>query len=240
MHLNADKLSLSHGGEWTLSANGIFGGEGVHLVTGPVGSGKTTLASALAGIFEPASGRIVREGVSRLSLSMQFPEYHVTGFLVKDEIRSWHLPVTETLRKSGLEGGRQDRKTLTLSRGELKRLHLACLLGSPPWDAVILDEPFAGLDCKEKRRVCATIEEKRHPVTIIFTHEQAVLPAADVIWEIEVGGTLICRGGRVPPEAIPAWKGAPPRYLTRALEEGARPENIRLQDAKEALCRMHA
>jgi energy-coupling factor transporter ATP-binding protein EcfA2 len=232
MHLNADKLSLSHG-EWTLSANGIVG-EGVHLVTGPVGSGKTTLASALAGIFEPASGRIVREGVSRLSLSMQFPEYHVTGFLVKDEIRSWHLPVTETLRKSGLEG-RQDRKTLTLSRGELKRLHLACLLGSP-WDAVILDEPFAGLDCKEKRRVCATIEEKRHPVTIIFTHEQAVLPAADVIWEIEVG-TLICRG-RVP-EAIPAWKGAP-RYLTRALEEGARPENIRLQDAKEALCRMHA
>jgi len=231
MHLKADKLILSHG-EWTLSADGSFR-KGVHLVTGPVGSGKTTLASALAGIFEPASGQITREGVSRLTLSMQFPEYHVTGFLVKDEIRSWHLPVTETLRKSGLEG-RENAKTLTLSRGELKRLHLTCLLGNA-WDAVILDEPFAGLDCREKRRVCTAIEERKHPLIIIFTHEQAVLPAADHIWEIEEGA-LVCRG-KVP-EAIPAWKGAP-RYLTRALEEGAQPENIRLHDATEALCRMH-
>jgi len=164
---------------------------------------------------------------------MQFPEYHVTGFLVKDEIRSWHLPVTDTLQKSGLDG-RENTKTLTLSRGELKRLHLTCLLGNP-WDAVILDEPFAGLDCREKRRFCAAIEERKHPLIIIFTHEQAVLPAADVIWEIE-GDALVCRGSV--PEAIPAWRGAP-RYLTRALEEGAQPANIRLQDATEALCRMH-
>ena len=231
MHLKADGITLTRG-EWTLTADGVFG-KGVHLITGPVGSGKTTLASALAGIFEPASGQITREGVARLTLSMQFPEYHVTGFLVKDEIRSWHLPVTETLRKSGLEG-RENAKTLALSRGELKRLHLTCLLGNP-WDAVILDEPFAGLDCREKRRICAAIEEDKHPLIIIFTHEQAVLPAADVIWEIEES-KLVCRG-RVP-EAISAWKGAP-RYLTRALEEGAQPENIRLLDATEALCRMH-
>ena len=231
MYLKADRLTLSHG-EWNLRADGVFG-QGVHLVTGPVGSGKTTLASALAGIFEPASGRITREGIVRLTLSMQFPEYHVTGFLVKDEIRSWHLPVAETLRQAGLDD-RQNRKTLTLSRGELKRLHLTCLLGNP-WDAVILDEPFAGLDCREKKRVCAAIEEGNHPLIIIFTHEQAVLPAADVIWEIEECA-LVCRGSV--PDAIPAWKGAP-RYLTRALEEGAQPENIRLQDATEALCRMH-
>ena len=231
MHLKTDKITLSHG-EWTLHADGIFG-QGVHLVTGPVGSGKTTLASALAGIFKPASGHISREGIKSLTLSMQFPEYHVTGFLVRDEVRSWHLPVTETLQKACLTG-RENAKTLTLSRGELKRLHLTCLLGNP-WDAVILDEPFAGLDCREKKRVCATIEERKHPLTIIFTHEQAVLPAADFIWEIEKG-VLVCRG-RIP-EAIPTWKGAP-RFLTRALEEGAEPKNIRLQDATEALCRMH-
>lgn len=232
MHLNANQIFLTRG-EWSLTACGMFE-KGVHIVTGPVGSGKTTLASALAGIFEPATGKIIRDGIAHLTLSMQFPEYHVTGFLVKDEIRSWHLPVTETLQKAGLEG-RENEKTLTLSRGELKRLHLNCLL-SGSWDAVILDEPFAGLDCREKTRICISIEEKKHPLTIIFTHEQTILPAADFIWEIE-NDALLCRG-RVP-EAIPAWKGAP-RYLTRAIEEGARPENIRIQDAEEALCRMHA
>lgn len=232
MHLRAERLSLAHE-EWTLSADGVFD-EGVHLVTGPVGSGKTTLASALAGIFEPTSGRVMSKGVQRLTLSMQFPEYHVTGFLVKDEVRSWHLPVAETLRKAGLEG-RGHAKTLTLSRGELRRLHLTCLL-SGPWDAVILDEPFAGLDSREKTRICAAIEEKKHPIAIIFTHEQAVLPAVDAIWEIEENA-LVCRG-KVP-EAIPQWNGAP-RYLTHVLEVGACPENIRLQDAEEALCRMHA
>lgn len=83
MHLTAEHLSVSRG-KWTLTANGVFN-TGVHLVTGPVGSGKTTLASALAGILKPASGRIIRDGRTHLTLSMQFPEYHVTGFLVKDE-----------------------------------------------------------------------------------------------------------------------------------------------------------
>ncbi len=232
MHLRAEHLSLTRD-DWALTADGIFS-PGIHLVTGPVGSGKTTLASALAGIFTPTEGRVTSDEISRLTLSMQFPEYHVTGFLVKDEIRSWNLPVEETLQKADL-AGRQQVKTLTLSRGELKRLHLTCLLGVN-WDAVILDEPFAGLDCKEKARTCAAIEEKKHPIMIIFTHEQAVLPAADYIWEIE-DGAFVFRGSV--PEAIPKWKGAP-RYLTRALEEGAHPKNIRLQDAEEALCRMHA
>ncbi|NLO78482.1 MAG: ATP-binding cassette domain-containing protein, partial [Methanomicrobiales archaeon] len=97
MHLRAEHLSLTRD-DWALTADGIFS-PGIHLVTGPVGSGKTTLASALAGIFTPTEGQVTSDEISRLTLSMQFPEYHVTGFLVKDEIRSWNLPVEETLQK---------------------------------------------------------------------------------------------------------------------------------------------
>jgi energy-coupling factor transport system ATP-binding protein len=77
------------------------------------------------------------------------------------------------------------------------------------------------------------IEERDKGVTIVFSHEQAVLPRVDAVWEVEAG-TLTALGSV--PGAIPRWRHAPP-YLRYALEQGARPENIRLADAREALCR---
>lgn len=55
----------------------------------------------------------------------------------------------------------------------------------------------------------------------------------DTISEME-GGTLTGLGGV--PGALPRWRHAP-AYLRYALEAGACPENIRLTDAREALCR---
>lgn len=39
-------------GDWSLACSAIFGA-GVHLITGPVGSGKTTLACLAAGLISP-------------------------------------------------------------------------------------------------------------------------------------------------------------------------------------------
>ncbi len=58
-------------------AGGSFA-EGVHLVSGPVGSGKTTLALAATGLRSPEKGKIYREGVGTFTLSQQFPEFHIT------------------------------------------------------------------------------------------------------------------------------------------------------------------
>ncbi|MDD3933640.1 MAG: ATP-binding cassette domain-containing protein [Methanoculleus sp.] len=217
-------------GPFTLRGSGTFG-EGVHLVSGPVGSGKSTLALLLAELSRPDSGAIRRQGITSALLLLQFPEYHITCPTVAEEAGSWGFAPDDVLARADL-AGRGDTDPFHLSRGELKRLTLACTVMRNP-DLLMLDEPFSSLDCAAKRKACRMIEERDEGITIIFSHERAVLPRVDTIWEME-GGTLTTLGSV--PGAISRWRHAPP-YLTYALEQGARPENIRLQDAQEAICR---
>lgn len=218
-------------GPFTLQGSGTFG-EGVHLVSGPVGGGKSTLALLLAGLLRPENGAVRRHGVSSVQLLLQFPEHHVTCPTVAGEVRSWGLAPEDVLLRADLLG-REEDDPFHLSRGELRRLTLACAVMQNP-DLLILDEPFSSLDCVAKRETCRMIEERGLGITIIFSHERAVLPRVDTIWEMEDG--VLTERGRVP-AAILSWRHAPP-YLAYALREGAHPENIRLSDAREALCRI--
>lgn len=204
---------------------------GVHLVTGPVGSGKSTLAQIIAGLLRPSTGSVQKEGITTSMMSFQFPEYQVTGSSVRGECRSWGLdPVTiaEEVRLSG----RMDSPPLQLSRGELKRLHLACLLART-YDLLILDEPFSSLDCGEKERICGELNRRTGGITIIFTHEQAIFPRVDYLWEIS-GGELVSLG-RVP-DALGRWNYAPPA-IKNLIAAGKIPENISPVDLMEAACR---
>ncbi len=231
MQLALEEVILSRK-NWSLSAHGTFC-EGIHLITGRVGSGKSTLAQAIAGLTEPASGKIVLHGIHRHTLSMQFPEYHTTGHLVRDEIRSWGLEPGKICMEAGLMG-REYERSFALSRGELKRLHMSCILAGTR-DLLILDEPFSTLDPEWKHRMCRKILSHHPPVTLIFTHEQAVLPRVDYLWELREGSLHAL--GPVP-VAIASWQGAP-RYIEEVLKCGVVPDNITIEDAEEALCRMH-
>ena len=229
MKLTLESVHFTRG-NWSLSAHGEFQ-EGVHLVTGVVGSGKSTLAMMIAGITQPSSGSFLQEAVSSQMISFQFPEYHVTGSSVGEEIRSWGLdPDLITARVNLI--GKTDIPPLHLSRGELKRLHLECIL-SGPYDLLILDEPFSSLDCIEKERICREISQRQTGITIIFTHEQAIFPKVNFLWEIKEN--KLCYLGRVP-EALDRWSLAP-KIVRDLIAANRVPSNISPQDIEEAACR---
>jgi energy-coupling factor transport system ATP-binding protein len=216
---------------WYLAASGTFE-EGVHLVSGDVGSGKSTLALMIAGLFPLSGGSINKEEITSSMLSLQFPELHVTGLTVTEECSSWGVAPDDILGATGLSGKR-DMPPLSLSRGELNRLHLACILAKN-YDLLLLDEPFSSLDCEEKTKLCARISQKTQGITIIFTHEQEILPRVTRIWEI-VDGMLVDCG--TPPDAFYNWRHVPP-IIKKLTALGSRPENLSLDDLREAACRI--
>ncbi|MCP1715189.1 energy-coupling factor transporter ATP-binding protein EcfA2 [Methanocalculus alkaliphilus] len=174
MELIADAL-IYRQGDMTISADHRFG-PGTTLITGRIGSGKSTLSLLLSGQMEPESGAVRRSGIESEILSLQFPEYHITGATVAEEIRSWGVEPTSVLPV--IPEAMWGRDPHTLSRGELKRLNLASVLARNP-DLLILDEPFSSLDADMKRWFCREIQKRRERITIIFTHEREIIPDSD-------------------------------------------------------------
>ena len=174
MNVILEGLAIRRGSA-TVAARAVMG-KGLHLIRGPVGCGKSTLALAMAGLWKPEAGSVVRDGIGSFILSLQFPEYHVTGTTLTDECASWGIDPVPVLAAEGL-ADRSGDNPLSLSRGELKRLHLACVMAKP-CDLLILDEPFSALDCGQKERLCSKLSGRTEGITLVFTHEEEILPAA--------------------------------------------------------------
>ena len=228
MKLVLDGTNITRGA-WHLSARGTFT-EGVHLISGDVGSGKSTLALIMAGLLPEASGSVVSERIGSQMISFQFPEYHITGTTVREECESWGLDPQPLLSSIDL-AQKHDCDPLRLSRGELKRLHLACILAHQ-YDLLILDEPFSSLDVCEKRRICSILFGRHKGITILFTHEQAIFPRVAQIWEIRDGRLHSCGS---PPECLRDWHHAP-EIISQLLAKNTIPENLSPEDLEAAVC----
>jgi len=176
--LEATDLRFAHSGRGQPVVHGctltIRSGERL-ILQGPSGSGKSPLASLLAGLRPPQSGLLLLDGLDRHTLGLagwrrrvvlvpQFHENHlVLGSVAFNLLMGVEWPPTEdhfnraeaVLRELGL-GPTLDRmpsgllQTIgetgwQLSHGERSRLYLARALLQNP-DVLLLDESFAQLD----------------------------------------------------------------------------------------------
>lgn len=169
-------------------------GERIAL-TGANGAGKTTLLHILTGLLKPQSGTIEAFGAPRVSEADFFDVRRRVGLLFQDPNDQLFSPtvaedvafgpfnlgihrhevreiVRETLETVGLSGF-ENRITYRLSGGEKRLVSIATVLAMKP-QAMLLDEPTAGLDEPTAERVLRVIDESVKSL-IVISHDRATL-----------------------------------------------------------------
>ncbi|WP_282182224.1 ATP-binding cassette domain-containing protein [Aliiroseovarius marinus] len=172
----------------------------VLTVMGPSGVGKSTLLSAIIGTLPPAfelRGHVRLEDRDLLPLP---PEDRCVGILFQDALLFPHLSVGANLAFGLAQGGTRaerraqidaalaevglegfaDRDPETLSGGQRARVALMRMLLSEP-KALLLDEPFSGLDAALREQVRALVFDHaraRALPVLMVTHDQEDADAA--------------------------------------------------------------
>jgi len=185
-------------------------------ITGKTGSGKSTVAALLSGLYQPDKGEIFIGGISLANIS--------TGHLRKDLgiVQQDVFLFSETIRENILFGAGnriihetamveaaadaglletiellpQKWETLigergvTLSGGQKQRLSLArALLKSPP--VLVLDDCFSAIDTKTENEILSRIKARISSATaILISHRASTLLDADSIIVLQNGKAI--------------------------------------------------
>ena len=187
MELVIDRLTKQFQNKIAVDRVSLRLNNGVYGLLGTNGAGKTTLMRMLCGILQPTSGTIAFDGMDvseegyRAILGYlpqdfgYYPEFTAMGFLLYMAAlkglpkHSAKRRANELLELVGLqEMGR--KKIKTFSGGMKQRLGIAqALLNNPKM--LILDEPTAGLDPKERVRFRSLIGQLgKDSIVLLSTH----------------------------------------------------------------------
>jgi heme exporter protein A len=166
IRLSAQDLGCVRGGREVFDgvSFAVAGGEAL-AVTGRNGAGKTTLLRLIAGLLEPARGRLeLSGGAAEATIAEQA---HYLGhrdalklaLSVEENLAFWHAffggpdapAASATLATVGLDG-LAGLPAAYLSAGQRRRLAIARLIAAPRpiW---LLDEPTAALDTASQARL---------------------------------------------------------------------------------------
>lgn len=183
-------------------------------VIGQSGSGKSTLISLLTGLYEPAGGRVLLDGVDvstldpdqlrRECVAVVPQEPVLLSGSLRDNIALGKPDATEeelrdAARRAGcdfaLSGGAWEREVgeqgMQLSGGQRQRIALARVLLRPS-PVVALDEFTAALDLATEAALLDSVEEALAGRTLLLvTHRKSALRIADRVVELGPAGRVI-------------------------------------------------
>ncbi|MBT1165234.1 ABC transporter ATP-binding protein [Bifidobacterium simiarum] len=190
--------------------------EGVYGLLAPNGAGKTTLMKMIATLLYPTAGSIQWNGEDIIAMDERYrgllgylpqdfgyyPNYTPRQFLryvaALQGIRRGRVDkrIDRMLAMVGLEAA-ADRKMRSFSGGMIQRVGIAQAIIHDP-QLLILDEPTAGLDPKERVRFRNLIHDLAARRTVILsTHIVSDL-------ETIAGSVIMIRDGRVIANGTPA------------------------------------
>lgn len=191
MKICADNYSVTLG-SFSLRDVSLTIGEGeIFGILGETGSGKSVLLEALAGFYEPVSGKITYDGTDVRDIPL---EERGIGFVYQDYGLFPHMKVRKNI-EFGLAMHRvpkkerrersdhimellgirhlADRYPGSLSGGEQQRAALARAMILEP-RILFMDEPFSALDPNTKQKMYALVRKihRQYGCTIVFvTHD---------------------------------------------------------------------
>ena len=187
MELVIDRVSKQYKNKIAVDGMSLTLGKGIYGLLGANGAGKTTLMRMLCGILTPTSGTITYDGIDvsqeeyRAILGYlpqdfgYYPEFSGKDFLLymaalKGLGKSYAKKCVEELLELVSLKDVAKKKIKTYSGGMKQRLGIAqALLNNP--QILILDEPTAGLDPKERVRFRNLIADLgKENIVILSTH----------------------------------------------------------------------
>ena len=147
-------------------------GNGINLIKGESGKGKTTLLNIISGLIKPGSGEIIDAG----KVSYMFQDARLLPWFTISKncsIREKEKGLGDKLLESlGLEEYKNSYPS-ELSGGMKKRAALAMTLATD-FDTVLLDEPFAGLDEENIENSLRLIREyTKDKCAVMVSHVEA-------------------------------------------------------------------
>ena len=171
-------------------------------LVGATGSGKTTIATLLARLYDPTAGRITLDGIDIRDLSVEslrrqigfaFEEPTLFSASVKENLLmghpgatdadvDWALDAAQASFVESLPWGLDTRigeQGLSLSGGQRQRLALARAIISRP-RLLILDDPLSALDVHTEAKVEQAIRPVlRECTSLIVVHRASTVALAD-------------------------------------------------------------